>query len=414
MRAFAQAGFPGLEAVEAPMTITSYAAEKELVSGDVAGEVLGRLDGTGVHGLGLAVGPLRRAMATDAPLLGPADWQHQTVRVYHSPTEAATVKALGGVPVDLGYADLTNEVAAGRLRGAEGDIAGMAYNGGNPRIANVTTNVVLWPKVYVLSVSQTFYDGLTDQQRGWVDEAAARATQASVDASYDESGAAGQLCQDGWRFHEASPAAIAALRDDVQPVLDDLAASPHDGGLLEQVAQIGAAHPGPEPLDLPAECTTGRSKDTALGLIPSEVSALPAGTYRVEIDDGDLARSNETNTAGMTGTWTLVVDDGTFELSCRPLDHPGTDCGHEVQDVPLEAGDLKGTGHDAYFVYVPERLAELTGCTLPVSQTRPGACFAGQSYKMTWAVDGDRLSFSRFVSDWKDPQYLIEPWTRIG
>ena len=38
VRAFANAGIPGLQAVEAPMTITSYDAEKELVSGPVADE----------------------------------------------------------------------------------------------------------------------------------------------------------------------------------------------------------------------------------------------------------------------------------------------------------------------------------------------------------------------------------------
>ena len=41
-RAFANAGIPGLGVVEAPMTITSYAAEKALVSGPVAGKLLGR------------------------------------------------------------------------------------------------------------------------------------------------------------------------------------------------------------------------------------------------------------------------------------------------------------------------------------------------------------------------------------
>ena len=62
VRAFANAGIPGLEAVEAPMTITSYDAEKELVSGRSPTRA-GRLEGTGVVGLSLAVGPLRRPFA---------------------------------------------------------------------------------------------------------------------------------------------------------------------------------------------------------------------------------------------------------------------------------------------------------------------------------------------------------------
>jgi TRAP-type C4-dicarboxylate transport system substrate-binding protein len=45
-RAFANAGIAGLEAVEAPMTLTSYAAEKALVSGPVAHKLLAQLDRT--------------------------------------------------------------------------------------------------------------------------------------------------------------------------------------------------------------------------------------------------------------------------------------------------------------------------------------------------------------------------------
>jgi TRAP-type C4-dicarboxylate transport system substrate-binding protein len=84
-RAFANAGITGLEAVEAPMTLTSYAAEKALVSGPVADKLLAKLEGTGVLGLDLAVGPLRRPFAAEAPLLGPEDWAGATFRVYNSP-----------------------------------------------------------------------------------------------------------------------------------------------------------------------------------------------------------------------------------------------------------------------------------------------------------------------------------------
>ena len=64
------------------------------------------------------------------------------------------------------------------------------------------------------------------------------------------------------------------------------------------------------------------------------------------------------------------------------------------------------------FVYRPELLAELTGCQLPVSD-QEGHCWPGQSYSMTWALDGDTLTLS-------DPSFgsavgwAIKPWQRIG
>ena len=57
----------------------------------------------------------------------------------------------------------------------------------------VTSNVVLWPKVYVLSLSQDAFDGLTEEQQGWVHEAAEQATQTSVEATYDETTLAREL-----------------------------------------------------------------------------------------------------------------------------------------------------------------------------------------------------------------------------
>lgn len=252
-RSFANAGIPGFATVEAPMTISSYAAEKELVSGPVAGELLRRLDGSGVVGLGLAVGPLRQPFATHAPLLAPADWHGVRFRVFNSPVQADTVTALGAVPVNIGQS-WTEEVRSGNLRGAEFDIAQYAHNAYATEAGDVTANVVLWPKVFVLSLSKKRFDSLTSQQQGWVREAAAQAVKASADASYDDSTIAQSLCITGVRFYDASAAQIAALRSKVRPVLDKLAMTTSDAALLRAIQAIARRHPTPEPLNVPADC----------------------------------------------------------------------------------------------------------------------------------------------------------------
>jgi TRAP-type C4-dicarboxylate transport system substrate-binding protein len=146
-RAFARGGVPGLEVVEAPLTITSYAAEKALVSGPVAGKLLARLDGSGVAGLGLTVGPLRRPFAANQPLLGPEDWKGITFRVFNSPVQADAVRALGATPADLSFSFI-DQINDGSLRGAEFDIAQYEETGSGPEAGNITANVVLcssWP-----------------------------------------------------------------------------------------------------------------------------------------------------------------------------------------------------------------------------------------------------------------------------
>jgi TRAP-type C4-dicarboxylate transport system substrate-binding protein len=412
-RAFANGGITGLEVVEAPMTITSYAAERALVSGPVAGELLARLDGTGIVGLGLAVGPLRRPFAAKAPLLAPEDWAGIPFRTYGSPVQHDVVAALGATPVDSGQY-WVDELLAGRLRGAEFNIGQYAFNGLTTEAPNVTANVVLWPKVQVLSLSRQRFDALSEEQQGWVREAARRAVQASVDAPHDESGPAQDLCRRGVRFHSATPEQLTAVRDRVRPVLDRFAADP----LLGQIQAVAAAHPGPQLPDVPPDCQAGAAPAAGsdLGPIPSEVSSLPDGVYRVEVTRAELAAAEaDESLADHAGNWTLTVRDGTYEIGCRPIANPGEDCGQGVSDKPFEAGDLRGTGNTVYFVGDPERLSRLTGCLLPPSPRLPDHCGPPDPYRLTWTLNGDALTFTEFAG-MPAPLYnmILKPWRKIA
>ena len=241
-RAFSEAGIAGLEAVEAPMTITSYEAQKALVSDPAAEEMLQSLDGSGVIGLGLSVGPLRRPFSK-TPLLDPEDWAGARFRVFNSPVQTDAIRALGAEPVNVGF-EWREQILAGELQGAEFDIAQYQANGYTTEVGNVTSNVVLWPKMFVLSISEARFETLTEEQQTWVREAAERGVQASVEADYDETTPAMELCESGMRFLEATPQQVTGLSDMLAPVIDQMAGDPDIGPSLARIQEVATGERG--------------------------------------------------------------------------------------------------------------------------------------------------------------------------
>jgi TRAP-type C4-dicarboxylate transport system substrate-binding protein len=252
-RAFGNAGIRGLEPIEAPMVLTSYAAEKAVVKGSAGPALLKTLAGSGVVGLGLTVGPLRRPFSQRPALVDAQAWRGITFRSLNSPTQDATIRALGGIPVEASF-NFPDLVTAGTLRGAETDVAQYEINDYGTLLPVAVANEVLWPRMEVLSFSQRRYDSLTSTERGWVQSAAQQAVQASVDYPYDDAAQAGLLCGQGVRFSYATPAQLAALHLAVQPVLDALARDPVTARSLAEVRAAAAPYPTADSFDVASSC----------------------------------------------------------------------------------------------------------------------------------------------------------------
>jgi hypothetical protein len=264
----------------------------------------------------------------------------------------------------------------------------------------------------VLSLSQKRFDALSTEQRGWVQQAADLAVKASVDASYDETQLASQLCGRGVEFQAATASQVADLKNALAPVLDRLSADATNGPLLTELKAIGAAYPADSVN--PAECGSVQ-QNKRLGTIPSAVSSLPSGTYRAAVSEDDLKSLGISNDDGLSGTWTLKVSDGKYEFSCQPLALPGIDCGHNVYKGPLDVGDLLGSKNVVYFVPNAERLSRMTGCKLPVSQNLADHCGANHPFRVDWAIDADQLTFSDYQSDnMPVDTIIVKPWRKIA
>jgi len=201
-------------------------------------------------------------------------------------------------------------------------------------------------------------------------------------------------------------------------VIERLAADPVDGPILAELQAIAAEHPGPEPLDITDNCREATampksppSSSSTSSASANERSQPPDGVYRVQISLADVQRAGLSNEDGWTGTWTLTIDDGTYQMSCRPLADPGRDCGNSTYQGALDGGYVRGTGDVVYFVYDAEVHSALTGCATTPEVAPP--CYPIPTYSVTWSLDGDLLTFSDsqpFVVYDK----VLKPWTRIS
>ena len=119
------------------------------------------------------------------------------------------------------------------------------------------------------------------------------------------------------------------------------------------------------------------------------------------------------NGLGWSGTWTITIEDGTYVVTCRPVDRPGRDCGNTTYDGPLDAGQLRGSGQTVTFVWDGQMMTELTGCDLSADPTEDGACYPMPPITLGWELDGDQLMFEHISGD-EIYSSTLKPYRKIG
>jgi hypothetical protein len=121
--------------------------------------------------------------------------------------------------------------------------------------------------------------------------------------------------------------------------------------LLTKIKAVAAEYPAGEPLKVDSDCRKGASvSDLSAGAVPRTTAAIPDGVYRVQISTDEVLAAGLDNHDGTSGTWTMSVRRGRFEVRCQPFSAPGEDCGGSTQSEPFEWGALRGKTNVVYFV----------------------------------------------------------------
>ncbi|MGI8694284.1 MAG: TRAP transporter substrate-binding protein [Geodermatophilaceae bacterium] len=379
-RAWDTEGVTSLRALNAPFLVTSEALVEQVVTTDVATEMLAGLDQAGVTGLALVPEALREIFSFGQPLRSPADFQGATIRAPRSDTTYAMFEALGAT-VDDFTGDLFDQgVSAGTITAAESSF-GLA--GSLPRPPTATGNLIPFPKVNSLVINADVFAALDSGQQQMLRDAAAATRDQGVEAMTSAADAAAAFCKNGGTVVTATDDELAAFRSATEPVYAELEEDAQTKALIKQIRDLGSDLQDPAPV-LACQPTAASSTPVPPG------GTFPEGIYRAEMSADVLVAAGVDGAAAAAfdGINDLTFDNGTWL--------------HDLHDGPAD------TCGGAYSVEGDQLVVSISACG------STGVLFSAE-----WTFDGTSLTFEQLSSE-TDSQGMIDatwggqPWEKIG
>ena len=269
-------GVTSFDALMAPFLIDSYALQQAVLESDLEQEMLAGLDGTGLVGLGILPGPLRRVATAEGGFRTAGDLRGKVVGIHDSEIAAKTFEALGASTKNLpSGAVLSGEDAVEQQLGS---VVGNRYH---KELPHVTVDLALWPRPVILIANKARFDILSDEQRTalrGVAKQLSSSTTAAVEA--EDASAVAVLCDDGADLVVAGDDAAAALRTTVEPVYDELEKDPATAAMVKRITEMKAAIPTATPTTSCPKSSTSPAPQTAGG--------FPEGTYEARLSCDEL------------------------------------------------------------------------------------------------------------------------------
>jgi TRAP-type transport system periplasmic protein len=328
VRAFDTVGIDSFRALQAPFLIDSYALEKSVLSSDIPAQMLEGMGPEGLVGLAVLPGDLRKPLGLGRALVAAPDYRGARVGIRPGKVAEATMHALGATPV----AYVPGAVSS--LDGMEVHLGTIQGNNYDRNATELTANVDFWPKVSAVFASAKTLGALNSQQRAWLREAGPRSLSASW-PSFTQGGDTAMrdiLCQRGLTVVSATTAQVATLRQEVQPVYDELEQNQETRSFIDEImtmrSKMGdmpdAVRPCAGPLELPSpvatvtqldgtwEVTFTREELLAAGAGPDEDDPENYGHFTVTFDKGHF---EIVGSAGGTSSGTYSVDRQTLIMT---------------------------------------------------------------------------------------------------
>jgi TRAP-type C4-dicarboxylate transport system substrate-binding protein len=314
-RALDTLGVTSFQALQAPMLIDSYALEQAVLASDIPGQMLSGLGRIGVDALAVLADGLHKPYGVKRPVVGVADWRGITFGTYSSQVQAQAIRSLGATPTPVIGTRRDQALKDGRIQGFALDLFRYKLNTEEVFAPYVTANVNLWPQINVLLANPGQLGALTDQQRGWLRQAAQDAAGRSAALVDHDAEALRFVCDSGARFANASQADLTALDKAFAPVYASLEQDPQTKAFIQRIQALKRSTPAGPPLAIPAGCSGPAPTRPAAPQAPA-ASDLN-GTYRWTITKQDALANKLKDQSPFPVTSTMKLKDGTWILTDR-------------------------------------------------------------------------------------------------
>ncbi len=201
-----------------PFLYQDAAEAHALLDGPVGDQLLGSLADRGIVGLGFGEAGFRHSINNVRPIHSPEDFDGIRFRVQPSDLFVDAFEAIGSSPTPMAWGEVFTAVQQGAVDGLEIPLTVIAAN----NYDEVTTYLSLTGHAYnaiALLVSQRFMDGLSEDERDAIHQAAAQglAKQRQINAE-NEAATLDELIERGMEMNEIDDP--AAFQQKVLPVYD--------------------------------------------------------------------------------------------------------------------------------------------------------------------------------------------------
>jgi TRAP-type C4-dicarboxylate transport system substrate-binding protein len=395
-RAWDTEGVTSLRALNTPFLVTSEDLVRQIVTSDVATDMLDGLDTIGITGLELFPESMRHVFSFGRPLLSLDDFDGATIRVPLSNTVDALFTALGASAQAMSDDTLDAAFFAGSVTGAESSFISAENLPGS--LPTATGNLTLFPKLHTLVINAKVFGQLTPRRQALLRDSAKGALDAELAKPNNEASSAQTFCGHGGRIVSTSDADLAAIEQAARPVIDQLEQDAATKATIARIRDLKAKTPTPAAVapcnHVPATTSTDPVSTTSTA--GESHAGFPKGVYRMEITFDEMIQAGVSTADALNnaGVWTLTFDDGALTIA----------------DVRA-SDDKHSSGPGVYCVADGRVIVDIFGGP---------ACGDGILFSAAWTLHGDELRFSNIHSATGDPSAFdkalwgSQPWKKIG